>query len=68
MTHKTALKFIVLATIAIALGIMARPSAVEYFTSTDQARAKQPVGGRPEIAVLPNPQLSRVRLLVSNLN
>jgi hypothetical protein len=68
MTHKTAFKFIVLATIAIALGIVARPSAVEYFTFTDQARAKQPVGGRPEIAVIPNPQLSRVRLLVSNLN
>jgi len=66
MTHKTALKFIVLATIA--LGIVARPIAVEYSTSTDQARAKQPVGGRPEIAVIPNPQLSRVRLLVSNLN
>jgi hypothetical protein len=65
MTHKTALKYIVLATIAIALGIIARPSAVEYFASTDLARAKR--AGRPEIAVLPNPQLSRVRLLVSNL-
>jgi hypothetical protein len=68
MTHKSAFKFIVLATIAIALGIMARPSAVEYFNSTDQARAKQAVATSPEIAVLPNPQLSRVRLLVSNLN
>jgi hypothetical protein len=68
MTHKTALKFIVLATIAIALGIIAWPSAGEYFTSTDQARAKYPVGGKPEIAMLPNPQLFRVRLLVSNLN
>jgi len=68
MTHKTAFKFIVLATTAITLGIIAWPSVGAYFTSSDQARAKHPVGGKSEIAVLPNPQLFRVRLLVSNLN
>jgi hypothetical protein len=66
MTHKTAFKYIVLATITIALDIIAWPNSVEYFTSTDQARAKR--AGRQEIAGLPNPQLFRVRLLVSNLN
>jgi hypothetical protein len=68
MTHKSiAFKFVVLTTIAVALGILAGASAVGYFASTDQARAKHSVGS-PDIAKLPTLQLTRVRLLVSNLN
>jgi hypothetical protein len=66
MIHKTAFKYIALATIAISLDIIAWPNAVAYFVSTDQARPKR--DDKPEIAALPNPQLFRVRLLVSNLN
>jgi hypothetical protein len=68
MTHKTiAFKFAVSTTIVIALGIVAW-SSVKYYASMDPARAKQFVDGSPKIAELPNPQLSRVGLLVSNLN
>jgi hypothetical protein len=66
MTDKTFIfKFVVATTIAIALGIMISPSVVKYFLSTDQARAKRSVAS--QIAELPNPQLSRVRLLVSTM-
>ena len=69
MTNKSiAFKFVVLTTIAVALGIIGGPNVVGYFDSTDQARARHSVGASPEIAKLPTPQLTRVRLLVSNLN
>jgi hypothetical protein len=68
MTHKTiAFKFAVSTTVAIAVGIVAW-SSVKYYASIDPARAKQSIDARPKIAELPKPQLSRVRLLVSNLN
>jgi hypothetical protein len=68
MTHKTiTFKFAVSTTVIIALGIVAW-SSVKYYASIDPAKAKQSVDARPKIAELPSPQLSRVRLLVSNLN
>jgi hypothetical protein len=69
MTHKTAaFKFVIWTTIAAALGIISWSSTAKRSPSIDQARAKQAVATSPEIAELPNLQLSRVRLLVSNLN
>jgi hypothetical protein len=69
MTFKTAtFKFVIWTTIAVALGIITWSSAAKRSPSIDQARAKQAVATSPEIAELPNLQLSRVRLLVSNLN
>jgi hypothetical protein len=69
VTHKTSVfKFVVLATIAVTLAFIAWSGASNHFAPIDRARANQPVGARPEIAELPNPALSRVRLLVSNLN
>jgi hypothetical protein len=65
MAHKTAtFKFAIWTTIAVALGIITWSSTAKRSPSIDQARAKQAVA-TPEIAELPNPQLSRVRLLVS---
>ena len=69
MTHKTAaFKFIIWTTIAVALGIMTWSGAAKRSPSIDQSRTKQAAAISPEIAELPNLQLSRVRLLVSNLN
>jgi hypothetical protein len=69
MTHKTAtFKFVIWTTIAVALGIMTWSGTAKRSPSVDQARTKQAVATSPEIAELPNLQLSRVRLLVSNLN
>jgi hypothetical protein len=66
MTGKTIIfKFAVATTLVIALGIMISPSAVRYFLSIDQARADRSAGS--QIAESPNPQLSRVRLLVSTM-
>ena len=66
MTDKTAaFKFVIWTTIAIALGIITWSSTAKRSPSIDQARAKQAVATSPEIAELPNPGLSRVRLLVS---
>ena len=66
MTGKaTVLKFVVATTIAVALGMMISPGAVEYFFSHDQARANRSAAS--QTAELPNPQLSRVRLLVSTM-
>ena len=67
MTHKTAaLKFVIWTTIAFAFGITIWSTTTKR--PFDQARVKQAVGTSPEIANLPNLQLSRVRLLVSNLH
>ena len=69
MTHKTAaFKFVIWTTISVALGIITWSGTAKRSPSIDQARAKQAVATSPEIAELPNLQLSRVRLLVSNLN
>jgi hypothetical protein len=69
MTHKTAaFKFVIWTTIAVALGIITWSGTAKRSPSLDQARAKQAVATIPEIAELPNLQLSRVRLLVSKLN
>jgi hypothetical protein len=69
MTHKTvAFKFVIWTTIAVALGILSWSGTAKRSPSIDQARTKQAVATSPENAELPNPQLSRVRLLVSNLN
>ena len=69
MTHKSAtFKFVIWTTVAAALGIISWSSTAKRSPSIDQARARQAVATSPEIAEFPNPALSRVRLLVSNLN
>jgi hypothetical protein len=69
MTHKTAaFKFVIWTTVAVALGIITWSSTAKHSPSIDQMRAKQAVVTSPEIAELPSLYLSRVRLLVSNLN
>ena len=60
------LKFVVPTAVAISLGIMTSIGAVKYFVPIDQAKANHSVAGR-EIAELPNPQLSRVPLLLSSM-
>jgi hypothetical protein len=68
MTHRSAtFKFVIWTTIAVALGIVTWSSTAKRSPSIDQARAKQAVATIPEIAELPAPQLSRVRLLVSRV-
>jgi hypothetical protein len=68
MTHKKIAFGIAVATTAAAvLGTVLLFGAAKHFAPVDQARANHSVN-RPEIAELPNPALSRVRLLVSNLN
>jgi hypothetical protein len=68
MTNKTtAFKFAV-TTVAIALGIIVWSSAVTRLSSTGQVRPDHAAAVSPEIAETPSLQLSRVRLLVSNLN
>ena len=69
MTHKSAtFKFLIWTTIAVALGILSWSSTAKRSPPIDQAGTKQAIATSPEIAELPSPQLSRVRLLVSNLN
>ena len=69
MTHKTAaFKFVIWTTIAVALGILSWSGTAKRSPSIDLARAKQAVNSSSEITEVPNPQFSRVRLLISNLN
>jgi hypothetical protein len=69
MTHKkTVLKIVVSAAATIALGIVFLSSAVRHSAPIEEAHANRTIGADPKIAELPNPGLSRVRLLVSNLN
>jgi hypothetical protein len=68
MTPKTAAFKFVIWTIAVALAIITWSSTTKHSPSIDQARAKQAVATHPETAELSNLQLSRVRLLASNLN
>ena len=65
--NTTAFKFVIWTTIAVALGILSWSGTAKRSPSIDQAR-KQAIATSPEITELPSPQLSRVRLLVSNLN
>jgi hypothetical protein len=68
MTNKAiAIGSVVTATVVIALGIVAWPGAVKH-ASVAKVSDKRAGGARAEIAELPNPALSRVRLLVSNLD
>ena len=68
MTNKVIFGSVVMATFVIGLGLVAWSGAARHFASVAQAQAKPLVSASPENAELPNPQLSRVRLLVSNLN
>jgi hypothetical protein len=69
MTNKTfTFKFVIWTTIVVALGILTWSGTAKRSPSIEQARTKQAVATSPEISELPNLQLSRVRLLVSNLN
>ena len=69
MTHKSAaFKFVIWTMVAVALAIMTWSSTGKHAPSLDQVRTKQAVASSPDIAELPTLQLSRVRLLVSNLN
>jgi hypothetical protein len=64
--NKVVFRSVAMATVTVALGLAAWSGATRYFASNDQARAKPFVGTAS--SELPTPQLSRVRLLVSNLN
>jgi hypothetical protein len=69
MTHKGITLEIVLPTVlAIALCIVLSIGAVyltdQYLGPVDQVEANRSVAASREIAELPNPQLSRVRLLL----
>ena len=64
---ETALNTVVLTTVIVALGIILS-GAERHLKPFDQARANHTVSANPEIAEMPNPGLSRVRLLISNLN
>jgi hypothetical protein len=64
---KTVFGIAVATTTAAVLGIVVLFGAVRHFASRDQARATGPAAAR-QIVELPNPALSRIRLLVSNPN
>jgi hypothetical protein len=66
MTNKM-IVFTVTATAVIAFGIITWPGANQASRPIDQV-PRPSVSTAAEILELPNPQLSRVRLLVSNLN
>jgi hypothetical protein len=67
MTHKLFFGSVAM-TVVLALALVGWSGAAKRFASVAQARAKPLVNASPENAELPTPQLSRVRLLVSNLN
>jgi hypothetical protein len=68
MTHKAiTLKFVVPTVFAVALGIMISSGAVKYLVPIDQAEANHSVSGSREVAELPNPHPSRVRLVLSSM-
>jgi hypothetical protein len=69
MTQMTAvIKFVISMTITVTLAFIAWSGAAKHFAALDSMRAKHSAGLNSDIAELPNPALSRVRLLVSNLN
>ena len=65
MTNKDAYKIVI--PIAGALGIVFLFGAVRHVTSVDQAGTSHAIRA-PQTVELPNPALSRIRLLVSNPN
>ena len=65
MTNKNAFKIII--PIAGALGIVFLLGAVRHVTSIDQAGTNHAIPA-PQTVELPNPALSRIRLLVSHPN
>ena len=65
MINKNAFKIVI--PIAGALGIVFLLGAVRHVTSIDQAGANHAIR-TPQTVELPNPALSRIRLLVSNPN
>ncbi len=65
MTNKNAFKIVI--PIAGALGIAFLLGAVRHVTSIDQAGANHAISA-PQTVELPNPALSRIRLLVSHPN
>jgi hypothetical protein len=68
MTHKAiTLKFVVLTVLAITLGIMVSVGAVHLKDKHPVPIDRYAVAGSREIAELPNPQLSRVRLMLSSM-
>jgi hypothetical protein len=70
MTHKAiTLKFVVLAVLAIALGIMISIGATHLTDKHPVPIDRHAVAGSSEIAELPNPdgRLSRVHLLLSSM-
>jgi hypothetical protein len=67
MTRKTAFRIVVPTTAAVALGIALLFGAVRHFAPVDQTGANH-VTGADKIAEVPDPALSRVRLLISNPN
>jgi hypothetical protein len=67
MTKGVTSKFVVPTVFAIALGITISFGAVKYLVPADQAEANHSVDDSRGIAEVPNPQLSRVRLLLSSM-
>ena len=67
MTRKTAFTIVVPTTAAVALGFALLLGAVRLFAPVDQIGASH-VAGANKIAEVPDPALSRVRLLISNPN
>jgi hypothetical protein len=67
MTKGVTSKFVVPTVFAIALGITISFGAVKYLIPADQAEANHSVADSRGIAEVPNPQLSRVRLLLSSM-
>jgi hypothetical protein len=55
-------------TVVLAQGLVAWSGAAKRFASVAQARAKPLVHANPRDCRLAAPQLSRLRLVVSNLN
>jgi hypothetical protein len=67
MTKEVTSKFVVPTVLAIALGITISFGAVKYLVPVDQVDASHSVADSRGIAEVPNPQLSRVRLLLSSM-
>ena len=67
MTRGVTSKFVVPTVFAIALGITISFSAVKYLVPVDQAEASHSIADSRGIVEVPNPQLSRVRLLLSSM-
>jgi hypothetical protein len=67
MTRGVTSKFVVPTVFAIALGITISFGAAKYRVPVDHAEASHSVAESRGITELPNPELSRVRLLLSSM-